>query len=83
MQKRRLVGTAQGAGKNEFVENVDRAFREKRPIRLVIVTTPHPERVEAGEDASKIPKTFDPRENVVGEVVEWDGENYVIRFKRI
>ena len=72
-----------GAGKNEFVENVDRAFRERRPIRLVIVTTPHPERVESGEDASKIPKTFDPRENVVGEVVESDGENYVIRFKRI
>lgn len=72
-----------GAGKNEFVENVKRAFREKRPIRLVIVSTPHPERVEAGEDASRIPKTFDPRENVVGEVVEWDGENYVIRFKRI
>lgn len=61
----------------------DRAFRDKRPICLVIVTTPNPEGVEGGEDAIKIPKTFDPRATVVGEVVEWDGANYVIRFKRI
>ena len=71
-----------GAGKNEFVENVNRAFRERKPVRLVIVSTPYPERIEAGEDAGTIPKTFDARENVIGDIVEWDGEKYLIRFKR-
>jgi hypothetical protein len=72
-----------GPGKNEFVENVGRAFREKRPVRLVIVSTPAPERVEAGEDGGTIPKTFDVRDDVIGEILEWDGQAYVIRFSRV
>jgi len=80
-----FVGTTSrwgGPGKNEFKENVDRAFRERRPVRLVIVSTPQPERVDAGDDGSTIPKTFEVRDNVVGEIIEWDGEAYAIRFTR-
>lgn len=72
-----------GPGKNEFVANVNRAFTEKRPVRLVIVSTPEIERVQLGGEARTVPKQFDAREDVVGEVVHWDGVNSVFRFRRV
>lgn len=71
-----------GPGNKEFRENLDRAFREKSPVRLVIARTTEVARVEAGEDASKIKKEFHPREELVGKVIEWDGTHYAIRFIR-
>jgi hypothetical protein len=38
--------------------------------------------VDAGEDASGIQKTFDVREDFVGQVVTFDGDAYVIDFKK-
>jgi hypothetical protein len=69
-----------GPGKNEFIENVNRAYAENRPLRVVIATTTEPERVEAGEDGSTIQKSFDVKPNWIGEVVEWDGARYIFRF---
>lgn len=48
-----------GPGKNEFQENVAEAFAERSPVRLIVVRTLYPERVQAGESANKIPKDFD------------------------
>lgn len=69
-----------GPGNTEFRENVARAFETGANVRLVIVKTDEIARVEAGEDASQIKKHFHPKEEAVGKVIEWDGENYVFRF---
>jgi hypothetical protein len=72
----------QGHGNREFRENVEVAFESKADIRLVVVQTKEVERVEAGEDAGKIKKDFFVREDLVGKVIEWDGENYAFQFIR-
>jgi len=57
-----------------------RAFREKARVRLVISSTEETGHVESGDDASKVKKGFHVREDLFGQVVEYDGNNYVIRF---
>jgi hypothetical protein len=69
-----------GPGNQEFRENLARAFREKTRVRLVISSTKETEHVESGADASKVKKDFHVLEDLVGKVVEYDGNNYVIRF---
>jgi hypothetical protein len=85
------VGTAEyadrvdrwsGPGNSEFRKNIAQAFAAGSDVRLIVVSTPEARRVETGEDASHIPKDFDAREDLVGKVVLFDGENYVIRFSR-
>lgn len=71
-----------GPGNNEFRENVARAFESAATVRLVIVRTEEVARVEAGLDASRIKKTFSVRPELVGNVIEWDGENYAFRFTK-
>jgi hypothetical protein len=51
-------------------------------VRLVIVSTPVPDRVQAGDDLTEIPKNYSVRDDVVGTVVELDGNNYVVRFAK-
>lgn len=72
-----------GPGNNEFRKNVARAFAERSKVRLVVVSTLDTNRIQAGEDASKIKKNFDAKEDFVGEVAELNGESYVFRFHRV
>jgi hypothetical protein len=72
-----------GAGNSEFRKNVTCAFSERSKIRLVVVSTLDTKHVQAGEDASSLKKDFDAKEELVGEVAELDGENYVFRFSRV
>jgi len=74
------VNRWKGPGNKEFRENVAKAFKAQSNIRLIIVRTDQVERVEAGDDASKLKKDFHLKDNVVGKVIEWDGENYAFRF---
>lgn len=71
-----------GLGNAEFRRNVTRAYESDAVVRLVIARTLEPNRVQNGEDGSKIPKTFSVRQDLLGSVVEIDGENYVIEFRR-
>ncbi len=71
-----------GPGNNEFRANVAEAFESQANVRLVIVRTDEQERVEAGEDASKLKKDFFLKEDVIGKVIEWDGDNYAFRFTK-
>jgi hypothetical protein len=71
-----------GAGNTEFRKNLDKAFKEKSPVRLIVVRTDEVDKVESGEDASKIKKEFHPREDLVGQVIEWDGSHYAFQFKK-
>jgi hypothetical protein len=76
------VSRWKGPGNSEFRENVATAFASKSKVRLVIVRTEEVGRVEAGEDASAIKKDFHLKEEVIGQVIEWDGEHYAFRFTR-
>ncbi|MBP0625165.1 hypothetical protein [Cupriavidus consociatus] len=71
-----------GPGNREFRENVAKAFDLSSEVRLVIVRTADTERVEAGGSASSIPKEFFVRDDLIGQVVEWNGDNYRFRFIR-
>ena len=71
-----------GAGNNEFRANVTRAFAEGSPVRLVLVKTRHIAHVERGEDASKVDKEFFVRDDLIGEVSEIVGPEYVFRFRK-
>lgn len=70
-----------GPGNQEFRENLAKALREKSRVRLVISSTEETGHVESGRDASKVKKEFHLREDLVGEVVQYDGDNYLIRFR--
>ena len=70
-----------GPGNQEFRDNLAVAFRNRSRIRLIISSTDETVHVESGADASEVAKEFHVRKDLVGEVVEYDGETYVIRFR--
>lgn len=72
-----------GPGNSEFRANVTRAFETGANVRLVIARATDSNRVQRGEDGSKIPKTFAVRDDLIGTVVEIDGQNYVIEFRKV
>jgi hypothetical protein len=49
---------------------------------MVVATTSETETVDAGRDASKLKKTFHVRKDLVGVVTTFDGDNFVITFRR-
>lgn len=71
-----------GHGNKEFRENIAKAFAARNRVRLVVAKTNETARVEAGEDASTVEKEFFVREDLVGEVVEVKGDQYVFRFRK-
>jgi hypothetical protein len=71
-----------GPGNAEFRRNVAEAYAVKSKVRLVVASTIETGHVQAGADAGKIKKDFDPKEDQVGEVVYLSGEDYVFRFRR-
>jgi len=75
-----------GPGNAEARKNIAHAFAKKSKVLLVIVKAVKREdqaKVEAGEDASNIPKEFFAREDLIGEVTELNGPVYVFRFQRM
>ncbi|MBB3009994.1 hypothetical protein [Cupriavidus alkaliphilus] len=71
-----------GPGNSEFRNNVAHAYTEGSKVRLIVVNTSDTKHVQDGRDASKIQKSFNPREDLVGVVAEIDGDRYVFRFSR-
>lgn len=69
-------------GKNLLTEHLRKAFDERLDVRLVIARTDQPDVVERGEEAASIKKTFDIKENAVGKVTVFDGDNFVIEFRQ-
>ena len=70
------------AGNNLFRQHLESAVAADTPIRLVKATTSDPELVDSGGDASKAKNTFSVREDVVGRVTSFDGNNFTIEFVR-
>ena len=76
----RWTGNERG---NRLLErHLFKAFSEQLPVRMVVATAEKPEEVERETDASKIKKTFHVMEKNVGCVTEFDGDRYVIEFRR-
>lgn len=67
-------------GNNLLRRHISNAFEEGLPVRMVVATTTDTETVDHGQDASKIKKTFHIREDMVGKVTEYDGDNFVIEY---
>ena len=70
------------AGTNLARRHLEQALRDGLVVRLVIGTSGDPKSVDAGESASDTPKTYHLREDLVGRVVEFDGDRFVINFGR-
>ncbi len=70
-----------GHGNNEFRANIEDAFKNKRIIRAVIARTNDEKAVSDGKDASKLKNKFHTREDWIGVVSLWDGDNFEITFK--
>ncbi len=72
-----------GNGNTLFRKHLALAYTEKRPIRVVVATSEDPQAVDRGEDASKIPKTFHTRPDLIGHVEMFDGDDHFrLRFTR-
>lgn len=71
-----------GHGNAEFRQNIAKAYAAQALVRLVIVKTDEITRVEAGDDASTIRKEFFLRDDLVGEVIELKGDEYVFQFRK-
>jgi hypothetical protein len=69
-------------GKNLLTEHLRKAHDEDLDVRLVIAKTNQPEVVERGEEAASLKKEFYIKENVVGKVTVFDGDNFVIEFRQ-
>ena len=70
-----------GPGNNEFRLYLDAAFKNGQIIRAVIGRTNDEEAVASGVDAHSLDNTFHLREDWIGEVTVWDGDNFEIEFK--
>jgi hypothetical protein len=68
-------------GKNLWREHLELAFNGKLRIRLIVAAPEQPEVIKAGSSARNILKTFTVRKDVVGRVVEFDGDRFVIDFQ--
>lgn len=71
-----------GDGNKEFRVGIEKAFKSQQDVRVVIVKTDNEKAVEAGQDASKLKKTYSTPKEWVGKVTRWDGENYEIEFRK-
>ena len=72
-----------GPGNSELRKNVLLAHQQGSLVRLVLVRTVETGRVQAGDDASKIPKTFAVREDLIGKVIHADDSGFVVQFCEI
>ena len=70
------------AGNNLLRTHLEQAIADNLDVRLVIATTNDEAAVDRGDDASKLSNTFGVREDLVGKVILFDGDNFVIEFRR-
>lgn len=67
-------------GKNLLTDHLTWAYETKSPVRLVMATTKDKRLVDKGT-ARELPKSFNPRDDLVGTVTNFDGNTYVIKFE--
>lgn len=65
-----------------LIEHLEAAMRGNLNVRLVIAYTKETDVVDEGQGAGGIKKDFEVRPDLVGKVVEFDGDRYIIDFRR-
>lgn len=63
-------------------EHLAAALEHGLPVRLVVASTPETDAVDQGHDASKVPKSFHIRDDLEGRVVVFDGDRFVMDFRK-
>lgn len=69
-----------GHGNVEFRRHIQNAYEIEQVIRAVIARTSNEEAVRRGEDASKLKNQFHVREDWMGKVAVWNGDDFEIEF---
>jgi hypothetical protein len=69
-----------GNGNIEFRHRIQKAYDTNQSVRVVIARTNDEEAVRRGDDASKLKNRFHVREDWIGKVILWDGDNFEIEF---
>jgi len=69
-------------GKDLLTQHLTKAVAEALDVRLIVATTDEPDVIERGEAADKINKTFHVKPEVVGKVTLFDGDNFLIEFRK-
>ncbi|WP_224963872.1 hypothetical protein [Acinetobacter guillouiae] len=72
-----------GLGNKEFRENLDKAADANLKIRAVATELKNKtdiEFIKQGKDASKYPKKFTARKDLIGVLTKWDGVNFEFEF---
>ena len=76
------VSRWQGAGKTEFIRNITLADKGNLPVRAIIAKTKKPEIVASGGPATNLGNTFHPKDDWIGKIILWDGDNFEIEFSQ-
>ena len=74
--------TGNSLGNKLLRGHLEDAMNNNLPVRLVQATTSNVELVESGGDASQAKNTFGVREDLVGRVVLFNGDEFIIEFTK-
>jgi len=70
-------------GWNLLRKHLELAKANHSEIRLVLARTDNPEAVAKGGDASKLNNSFSTREDLIGRLTHFDGDQFTIDFRKI
>ena len=70
------------SGNNLLRTHLEQAVAGNLDVPLVLARTSDEAAVDRGEDASKLSNTFGIRDDLVGTVTQFDGDNFVIEFRK-
>jgi len=71
-----------GTGNNLLRKHLEQAVREELPVRLVIAKADDPDAIDQGVEGGSVKKTFAVRKDLIGQVAEFDGDNFRIEFRQ-
>ena len=69
------------AGNNLLREHLQKAVDEQLSIKAVIASTKEKDKVDYGHDASGVEKSFHVRQDWVGEIISFDGDEVIVDFR--
>ena len=67
-------------GNNLLRNHLEAAIKEQTNVRLVIAKSDNPATIDSGEPASGTQNTFGVREDLIGRVSAFDGDEFVLEF---
>lgn len=70
------------AGWNLLRRHLELAKVGNLEVRLVLAKTDNPAAVAKGGDASKLNNSFSVREDLVGRLIQFDGDHFTIEFRK-